>query len=443
MVHTNSAGIMKGSENRYDWYRLDNAAKIYPPVLSDELTSVFRLSCTLKKPVKIGALREAVAITSKRFPYFNTTLRRGFFWYYLEYSGTVPSVSGEENQPLTGFPVSSVSESMYRILARGNKISVEFIHIITDGGGAMEYLRTLLVTYLRLTGNVIDYSCGIIEPSSEIDSAETEDAFNRYYKKEIPKAKDISKAWNLPYPLARPARITTTEAEISVTDIKTVAKNEGVSITEYMAATYLYAMQEAYFDHNQMSLGGKHKIIRLEIPINMRNLLPSRTMRNFALFVMPELDLRLGRYTFEEVLRIVYHYMQTETDTKLIYRIITRNVKPERNLLIRIMPLFIKDIVLSFAYKKHGPTKYTSVLTNLGVVKMPEGCEDIIDAFSVIPPPPNRCLKVGCGLISYGDKMRMTFTNLTKSLDLERRVLSSLVSRGVAVKIINNRLNHD
>ncbi|TFH38388.1 MAG: alcohol acetyltransferase, partial [Bacteroidia bacterium] len=158
---------MEGQTKKDDWYRLDNAAKIYPPVISSELTSVFRLSCSLNERVKIGTLMKAARITAARFPYFNVTLRRGFFWYYLECSDTEPTVAGEERRPLTRFPVKSVSLSLYRILARGTKISVEFLHVIADGSGAMEYFRSLLVTYLRLSGNSIEYSEGVIDPSSE------------------------------------------------------------------------------------------------------------------------------------------------------------------------------------------------------------------------------------------------------------------------------------
>jgi len=49
-------------------------------------------------------------------------------------------------------------------------------------------------------------------------------------------------------------------------------------------------------------------------------------MRNFSLFVTPEIDFRLGKYSFEEILKIVYHKMQVETDEKLINKIISRNV---------------------------------------------------------------------------------------------------------------------
>lgn len=429
--------------NKDDWFKLDNAAKIYPPVMSKELSGVFRISCTLKSPVRIGSLREAVMITSKRFPYFNVTLRRGFFWYYLECSDIVPTIAGEERRPLTVFPVDSVRRSLYRILARGNKISVEFFHAIADGVGAYEYLRTLLVTYFKICGNEVDYKNGIIDPASEIDPEETEDSFNKFYNSTLPKPPPLSRAWDLPYPVAKPSQITITEAEMSVSELKSRAKDEGVTITDYLAAVYIYAMQKIFLEQQELGLHYGSKTIRLEIPINMRTLLPSKTMRNFSLFVMPEIDLRLGEYTFDEILRIVYHYLRTETDAKLIRRIITRNVKPERNIFLRITPLIFKNIVLSFAFMKHGSTKYSSVISNMGPVSMPEESEELIDSFSVIPPPPSKVLKVNCGIISYGDKMRITFVNLTKSLELEREIFRFLAGSGLKVKIINNYETYD
>ncbi len=76
-------------QNRYGdnfWLRLDNAAKIYPAIRDNELTSVFRIAATLKHPVRIKPFIEAIAALERRFPYYKVRLKAGFFWYYLEES---------------------------------------------------------------------------------------------------------------------------------------------------------------------------------------------------------------------------------------------------------------------------------------------------------------------------------------------------------------------
>src|SRR5690606_40119334 len=64
-----------GSQQDF-WLRLDNAAKIYPAVQSAELTSVFRLSASLKDRVSIGPFLRAVKLLEGRFPTLCSASRR-------------------------------------------------------------------------------------------------------------------------------------------------------------------------------------------------------------------------------------------------------------------------------------------------------------------------------------------------------------------------------
>src|SRR5664279_6660933 len=173
-------GIDTKSFQENGWLKLDNAAKLFPAIMSGELTSVFRITVSLKKPVKFSAIKEAVEITSRRFPYFSVSLGSGLFWYYLEYNNQLPRIQTEEKIPCTAFAAKRKNEPLYRILVKENRISVEFIHILTDGGGALEYLKTLLYTYFRLTGNQISSAEGIILPDSAISEGEMEDGYNRF-----------------------------------------------------------------------------------------------------------------------------------------------------------------------------------------------------------------------------------------------------------------------
>jgi len=57
-------GIDTKSIQEIGWLKLDNAAKLFPAIMSGELTSVFRITASLKEPVKFSAIKEAVEITS-------------------------------------------------------------------------------------------------------------------------------------------------------------------------------------------------------------------------------------------------------------------------------------------------------------------------------------------------------------------------------------------
>lgn len=417
------------------WMSLDNAAKIFPPVISKSLSSVFRIGCVLAEPVRISALKRSVEDICKRFPYYLTSLHKGFFWYFLEYDKNIrPSIVAEDKRPCIAFPAKKGDYALFRIVVSGNMLAVEFLHVLSDGGGALEFFRTLLVTYLRNCGYEVPYSEGIIDPSSPIDASESEDSYNKYFKKNIPLPPKLENAWHLPFETVGKDYLSITQAEIPVTDLKNISKENNVTITEYLASVYLFCLQVIWNAEKRKD----ENIIRLEIPVNMRRNYPSRTMRNFSLFVLPELDLRLGHFEFDEILKHVHNYMQIQADKKLLSKVIARNVKPEKNIFIRTTPVFIKDLVLSAAFKKHGATKYSGVLTNVGIARMPAEATGYIETVYMLPPPPVQQLKLSCGVLSFNDRLCISFANNTVNTELEKEFFTFLALKGLKVRILKN-----
>jgi NRPS condensation-like uncharacterized protein len=372
-----------------------------------------------------------------RFPYFNVSLGSGLFWNYLEFNNKPPRIQPEEKIPCTAFALKRKNEPLYRVLIKANRISVEFIHIITDGSGAMEYLKSLLYTYLKLTGNSISSSEGIILPDSPVSDDEVEDSFNRFFRKLPPPGK-MSKAWHLPFRLNEKPRLRVLLAEMSVNEIVELSRNNKVSLTEYLVAVYLFSLQKIYLAEKDKGIKQKFNVLRIEVPVNMRNKLPSRSMRNFSLFVTPEVDLRLGIYTFEEILKNVHNYIQSSSDIKQISRFMSSNVGHEKMLIIRVLPLFIKRLAISAFYRGLGSKKCSGIITNLGIVRLPEEMETLVDSIHIVPPPPNIQVKVSCAIVTYKDKVRMIFCNITGSNELEQSFLKQLSESGIHIKILND-----
>jgi NRPS condensation-like uncharacterized protein len=432
--------LTENSKNTFPdkgWLKLDNAAKLFPAIISDDLTSVFRITAALKDPIRYSSLREAVAITSKRFPYFNVTLGAGIFWHFLELNNFPPAILPDKGTPCTAFDIRNKNLPLYRIILKGKKISVEFSHIITDGGGAMEYLKSLVFTYLTLTGKPVTTSENIILPGSPIAEEEYEDAYNKFFQK-LPQPVKLAKAWHLPFSLETKPKLKIISAEVNTCEILDIVHRYKVSITEYFVAVYIYSIQEIFIEREKENKNIKRKVIRIEVPVNMRNKLPSRTMRNFSLFVLPEIDLRLGTYSFEEVLKSVHHQLQISSDIKQILRFLSSNVGYERLYVVRALPLFIKKIAISAVYRSLASRRWSGILTNLGVIKLPADMENLIDSLEIIPPPPNRQVKVSCALISYRDRLRIIFSNISGSNELEKKFIRHLSNAGVHVRIMNN-----
>ena len=421
------------------WLKLDNAAKLFPAIMSGELTAVFRITASLKKPVRYSAVKEAVEITARRFPYYNVSLGSGLFWYYLEYNNKLPRIQAEEKIPCTAFAANRKNEPLYRILVKENRISVEFIHILTDGGGALEYLKSLLFTYFRLTGNTIISAEGIILPDSLIAPEEMEDGYKRFFKKRIPPPGKLTKAWHLPFKLNEKPRLEVIRSEIDLCSILAISKKNNVTLTEYIVSVYMFALQKIYLEEKGKDKKQKRGVLRIEVPVNMRRKLPSKTMRNFSLFVLPEIDLRLGEYSFEEILKIVNYQLQTGADIKQIGRFGSQNVGHEKSPFIRVLPLFIKSMAISAVYHRLGSNQCSGIMTNLGGIRLPAEMEDLIDSIELIPTPPNTHVKISTAMVSFRNKLLMNFCNISNSASFEMHFIRILTDSGIAVKILNNK----
>ncbi|HEU5289335.1 MAG TPA: hypothetical protein VFU05_01755 [Cyclobacteriaceae bacterium] len=424
--------VAESTTKQQFWMRLDNAAKIYPAVQSKELTSVFRLSCVLKDRLKMQPLLEAVNKIEDRFPYYKVKLEKGFFWYYLEYHDEVIPLRPDVAMPCRAF---RKNDLIFRVLVKENQLSVEFSHILTDGGGGFEFLKTLLYTYFDRCCISLKESTLYLRPDEAPESEEFEDAFSKYFQEKIPVPRKKPSSFHLPFQLNNPPRFKVLIVKAPLADISHLSRSNKVSITEYLVSIYLHSLQEVYNRMSPFQKRRQRKIFRVQVPVNLRKLYPSKTMRNFSLFVTPEIDLSLGQYSFEEILKIVHHFMQLETDKKLMNKIIARNVGAERNILLKNTPLFIKSLILYFTYRIAGTSRYSGVITNLGKVTFGEA-DKLIDHFIFIPPPPNKTLKVNCGVLGFNNSLVMSFGNITKSRELEREFLTFLVRQGVAVKII-------
>ena len=414
------------------WTPLDNAAKIFPAVRSKEHTTITRLTVVLMERIVIGHLLKAIKKTEERFPYFKVCLKKGFFWYYLEHSDSPTLVEVDKGMPCRAFK--KRDNLLFRILAYKNQISIEISHIMTDGYGVSRFLNFLLIHYFKEMGVLQPGEYNAL-PDLKMDKEEFEDAYNRYFKENIPTVIHQPKAFHLPFPLQQKPRFDVLIAILSIDDLKKKASGRNVSITDYLVSLYLWVLQEIISDLKTQNVFVKNKILRIQVPINLRNIYPSKTMRNFSLFVMPEIDLRLGHYSFDEIVKIVYHKMQLETDEKLINKILSRNVGGERNLFVRGIPLLLKSLVLNMKYYSEGANQYSGVITNIGKIELPESISDRIDYFVITPPPPNRKLKVNCGVAGFKDKLVLSFGNITKSKELEKRIIRFLSDQGIKIKI--------
>ncbi len=419
-----------------NWMRLDNAAKIYPAARRRSWSAMFRLSATLTETVDPQILQDALSATLKRFPSLAVRLRRGFFWYYLEEIKTVPTVLLDESYPCKRMTRDEIRRCAFRVLYYKDRIAVEFFHALTDGSGGMVFLKTLVAEYLSIKHRVFIPSAeGVLDRNSDPEPGELEDSFIKH-EGEIRHSRREDKAYRLHGTAEPDGFLHLTSGIIALSDIMPVAKSRSASLTTLLTSVMIAAIitiQNADIAHRRWQ-----KPVKVQVPVNLRQFFKSETLRNFALYITPGIDPRMGDYSFEEIIKAVHHKMGSEVNDKHLKAKLTANVRTEKNLLLKVMPLFIKNVAMRTAYNIIGETTSSVTLSNIGVVRLPPEMSAYVRRMDFILGAMARN-PFSCAVLSYNNKLYINIIRTVREPVLEHGFFTYLRKLGVPVKIESNQ----
>lgn len=425
----------KPSNHRDTWYKLDLSANVYPTLQRKDFSSVYRISVTLKEEIQPQLLQQAVDMTLPRFPTFKVSMRRGLFWRYLEPNHRPgPFVQADIENPCMPMRFRANHRYLIRFFYYRNKISLEVFHSLSDGNGALYLLRTVTAVYLRLLGHEIPNGMGVLDIEEEPTKAELEDSYMKYASSKIRPPRSQGRAYRVRGTAEPFHTLNIICGVIPVDQILKVARNYKVSVTEYLNAALLYALMEKQKEDGVY----RERPLKLAMPVNLRNLFPSESLRNFITMIYPSIDPRMGDYTFEEILMQVHHYMRYYINNKFLNADITTNAETQSNPLIRVVPLFIKDFVVRSFYVRVQDCQSSAGLSNLGVIKLSPEMSEHVERFDVLMGQPFSA-RTNCAIMSYQNILTINFASCIKETDVERNFFRRLVQDGIHVKIETNR----
>lgn len=428
--------MKKQGNKSLTWVRLDNAAKIYPAVRSKNWSNVYRQSVTLYEQVDTSVLKSALDVVVKRFPSIASRLRKGVFWYYLQQVDSAPEIKEECSYPLTYMSNSEMRKYAFRVIAYRNRVAVEFFHSLTDGTGALIFLKNLIAEYLELKHGIsIPFEHGVIDRRAQPTAEELEDCFPKYAGKVLASRRDTN-AWHMYGSTQKDGFLNLTCFQMKVDNLLEVAHSYGVSLTVFMSAVMMLALYNLQKEKEPYS--NNRKLIKLLIPINLRTLFPSNTLRNFSMYTIPEIDPRLGEYTLNEICNVIKHKMGAEFTAKHMSTVIATNVNDEKNPLVRLIPLPIKNLVMKAIFNSVGEKKACLSLSNLGKITLPKIMESYVERFDFILGV-QATAPYNCGMVSYGDTLYLNFIRNIKDPELERNFYLVLQSLGVKVLVESNQ----
>ena len=425
-------------EGKIRWMRLDNAAKIYPAARRQNWSNVFRLSATLSEDVDKRALQSALDVTVRRFPSIGARLRRGVFWYYLQQLDHAPALSEECSYPLTRMNRKEVRQCAFRVIVFKKRIAIEIFHSLTDGTGALIFLKSLVAEYLQQKyGLAIPAEKGVLGRLEEPSAEEMEDSFLKYAGR-VNASRRENNAWKLYGTPESDGYLHLTCLRLSTAATLNKAHEYKVSLTTFLSAAMMMAIQN--LQAQKVPHIRRRQPVKVLIPVNLRRLFPSRTLRNFALYTVPEIDPRLGSYSFPEICRAVEHRMGLDIDPKVMSSKIATNVSSERLLAVRVLPLFVKNIVMKAVFNTVGEKKNCLSVSNLGAVELPEVMKPYVQRLDFIlgtqaTAPHN------CGILSYNGNLYINIIRNIREPELEYHFYRVLRSLGLDVEAESNDPN--
>ena len=418
------------------WMKLDNAAKIYPAAKRRNWNNFFRISATLTEPVDVAVLRSALDVTARRFPSIAVRLRRGMFWYYLEQIPHSPAIQEEKSCPLAHVPFHEVRQCAFRVLVYHNRFAVEFFHALTDGTGGLTFFKTLLAEYLsQKYGLTIPAGDGVLGRLEEPDAEELEDSFLRYAGN-IKASRKEATAWHLTGTPEKDGFKDLVTLMIPAPALKECAKAHGVTVTELLCAAMMQAICQLQAE--KVPQRRLRKPVKVLLPVNLRSLFPSKTLRNFASYITPEVDPRMSDYTFDEICAAVHHRMGLENNPQTMRAKFAANVASEQSPLLRVMPLFIKNLAMKAVFDTVGECKSCLCLSNLGVVRLPEVMAPYVARMDFIigvqaKAPHN------CGVLTWNDTVYINCIRSIREPELELHFYRVLHQLGLPVKVESNQ----
>ena len=428
--------MAKKKRKALKWMRLDNAAKIYPAAKSNSWSNVFRESITLSENVDTEVLRSALKVTVRRFPSIAARLRKGLFWYYLQEIDIIPQIREEQSYPLTFMSSKEMRKCAFRVIVYQNRIAVEFFHSLTDGTGALIFLKSLTCEYLEQKYNVkIPNEFGILDRKQAPSEEEFEDSFLKYAGN-IPITRKATDAWRLTSDPHKDGFLSLTCFKLPVKETLELAHTYNVTLTMFLSSVLMLALHN--LQKEMIPNINKRKRIKVLIPVNLRTLYPSKSLRNFAMYTVPELDPRLGDYTFEEICKIVQCKMGAEINPKFMSCLMANNVSDELNPFLRVIPLPIKNLAMKAIFNSVGERKSCLTLSNLGLVKIPDAMKPYVKRFDFILGIQSSA-PYNCGVLSYEDTIYFNFIRNTSDALLERHFFAILRDMGLPVTVESNQ----
>ncbi len=368
------------------WFKLDNAAKIYPAFASKKDPATFRVAALLTHSIDKDRLQDALVKTLSNFPSMAVTLKKGLFWYYLDENPQQPIVKEEYRMPCAYVDLKKSRGYLFQMYFYKKRVSLECFHALTDGYGAFEFLKAVLYNYFFQEQSVSPDDIRLTGRNAE----DVEDSYKKYAGGDHADPIKTRAVHIKGTPIHKEGAFVH-HAILSGSALNKKSKTFGSTITVLLTAIYIKSIFEVR----------KKGPVVITVPVNLRKMFPSTTLRNFSYVINIKCDTEMS---LENTINVVAEQFKSQLDKEFIKGQFTKNVEYEKNILLKVTPIDIKSFILKQARTHQSKKIVTSILTNPGIVTLPEQMVPYIEHFEVVLYA-SKPHYINMGICTYNDKM--------------------------------------
>lgn len=389
-------------------FAVDNASILFLSLIKPHHTNSFRFTMTLREPVCPDCLQKAVDRITPRFPTVIAKLREGFF-HVRQVPVSAPPRVQPDTAILKPMTLEELRNGCFRVLYRDNAVSIEAFHALTDGSGAITTFTTLIAEYLQIRhGHVTPTGQTRLDVTQSPQPEEVHDAFLSQ-DSSAPRKLPSRFSYLLPRPVQADWQVRTSHYSMDMQVLLAAAHRYQVTLNTLLTSVLAATVME-YQLRNEKK--GKLKPVRIMIPVDLRRLVGSRTLRNFTLYALPTMEPEQRDLPFSDLCIQIGNQLRQQLSKEQLLGMASHNVRRQNAWYVRWIPWKLKQILLRIGYRFFGESNSSLTLTNLGNVKFPEELNPYIQDFQCYLTP-RVSSPYGCTVMSYNGKLSLNMSRFS------------------------------
>lgn len=406
----------------------DLAGFLFCNLTNKRYNQVYRISFILNEDVDPARFQQAIEDLRLRFPSFFVRLHRGFMRDTLVPVGEV-KVEPEQNYP---YPCSKMSidknGTLIRFLYNGPRLALELSHTISDGGGVLVFMKTLLARYLELGGvKIMRAETGLPQLDEPPKPEELRDDYRHFARKVKGKAFSPPVSWKYT-PKKYRDFIQVQHGRFPVAQLLAQAKEKGVTVTEYLTAAYLLA-----FYRTQAAARSTKKSLTITVPISARKLFGSISLRNFALVTAVSFKPRekAGEWSLDDILAATKGQLAVACTEEEMRKNLWKMAALGNLSVMNIVPNAVLRRCFNLGY--YFLNRETSCLSSLGKVELSACMQPHVRSAEVMMnDTPTGRIQLIC--FSLGEHTEVFLSSPTKETIVQKAFFNILQECGIDVK---------